>query len=209
MARKNGKFQKKRRIPLISWILLAVVILSLSAGSVVAWLSIPGGQVENSFTPDDNLNPTITETFNENDDKLKQNVAVRVGDTGYAVYVRAAIVVNWKNAEDGNVLGQTPVLDEDYTLTLNETDWFYKDGFYYHKAMVNTGGTTANLITSCQLKEGITPPVDTTVTPNVKYDLNVEIIAQTIQALGTTDTGDTPAVTDAWGVTVTNKQLAP
>ena len=209
MARKNGKFQKKRRIPLISWILLAVVILSLSAGSVVAWLSIPGGQVENSFTPDDNLNPTITETFIENDDKLKQNVAVRVGDTGYAVYVRAAIVVNWKNAEDGNVLGQTPVLDEDYTLTLNETDWFYKDGFYYHKAMVNTGGTTANLITSCQLKEGITPPVDTTVTPNVKYDLNVEIIAQTIQALGTTDTGDTPAVTDAWGVTVTNKQLAP
>lgn len=209
MARKNGKFQKKRRIPLISWILLAVVILSLSAGSVVAWLSIPGGQVENSFTPDDNLNPTITETFKENDDKLKQNVAVRVGDTGYAVYVRAAIVVNWKNAEDGNVLGQAPVLDEDYTLTLNETDWFYKDGFYYHKAMVNTGGTTANLITSCQLKEGITPPVDTTVTPNVKYDLNVEIIAQTIQALGTTDTGDTPAVKDAWGVTVTNKQLAP
>lgn len=209
MARKNGKFQKKRRIPLISWILLAVVILSLSAGSVVAWLSIPGGQVENSFTPDDNLNPTITETFKENDDKLKQNVVVRVGDTGYAVYVRAAIVVNWKNAEDGNVLGQTPVLDGDYTLTLNETDWFYKDGFYYHKAMVNTGGTTANLITSCQLKEGITPPVDTTVTPNVKYDLNVEIIAQTIQALGTTDTGDTPAVTDAWGVTVTNKQLAP
>lgn len=209
MARKNGKFQKKRRIPLISWILLAVVILSLSAGSVVAWLSIPGGQVENSFTPDDNLNPTITETFKENNDKLKQNVAVRVGDTGYAVYVRAAIVVNWKNAEDGNVLGQAPVLDEDYTLTLNETDWFYKDGFYYHKAMVNTGGTTANLITSCQLKEGITPPVDTTVTPNVKYDLNVEIIAQTIQALGTTDTGDTPAVKDAWGVTVTNKQLAP
>lgn len=209
MARKNGKFQKKRRIPLISWILLAVVIFSLSAGSVVAWLSITGGQVENSFAPDDNLNPTITETFKENDYKLKQNVAVSVGDTGYAVYVRAAIVVNWKNAEDGNVLGQAPVPDEDYTLTLNETDWFYKDGFYYHKAMVNTGDTTAPLITSCKLKEGITPPVDTTVTPNVKYDLNVEIIAQTIQALGTTDAGNTPAVTDAWGATVTNKQLAP
>lgn len=207
MGRKNGKYQKKPKgISLITMVLIAILIISLSAGSVVAWLSITGGQVENSFAPDEDPVPTITETF---DDKVKSNVAVDVGDTGYAVYVRAAIVVNWKNAENGNVLGQKPVLNDDYILTLNKTDWFYKDGFYYHKDMVNTGGSTANLITSCQLKEGITPPVDTTVTPNVKYDLNVEIIAQTIQALGTTDAGDTPAVKDAWGVTVTNKELTP
>lgn len=199
MGRKNGKYQKKPKgISLITMVLIAILIISLSAGSVVAWLSITGGQVENSFAPDEDPVPTITETF---DDKVKSNVAVDVGDTGYAVYVRAAIVVNWKNAEDGNVLGQKPVLNEDYILTLNETDWFYKAGFYYHKAMVNTGGTTENLITSCQLKDGITPPQG--------YDLNVEIIAQTIQALGTTDARDTPAVTEAWGVTVTNKELTP
>lgn len=200
MGRKNGKYQKRPKgISLITMVLIAILIISLSAGSVVAWLSITGGQVENSFVPDEDPVPTITETFD--DDKVKSNVAVDVGDTGYAVYVRAAIVVNWKNAEDGNVLGQKPVLNDDYILTLNETDWFYKDGFYYHKAMVNTGDSTANLITTCQLKDGITPPQG--------YDLNVEIIAQTIQALGTTDTGDTPAVKVAWGVTVTNKELTP
>ena len=200
MGRKNGKYQKRPKgISLITMVLIAILIISLSAGSVVAWLSITDGQVENSFVPDEDPVPTITETFD--DDKVKSNVAVDVGDTGYAVYVRAAIVVNWKNAEDGNVLGQKPVLNDDYILTLNETDWFYEDGFYYHKAMVNTGGSTTNLITTCQLKDGITPPQG--------YDLNVEIIAQTIQALGTTDTGDTPAVTDAWKVTVTNKELTP
>lgn len=199
MGRKNGKYQKKPKgLPLITMVLIAILIISLSAGSVVAWLSITGGQVENSFAPDAGPSPSIAEDFNN---EVKSNVKVSVGDPGYAVYVRAAIVVNWKKAEDGNVLGQAPVLNEDYILTLNETDWFFEDGFYYHKAMVNTGGSTANLITTCQLKDGVTPPQG--------YDLNVEIIAQTIQALGTTDTGDTPAVTDAWKVAVTNKELTP
>lgn len=199
MGRKNGKYQKKPKgLPLITMVLIAILIISISAGSVVAWLSITGGQVENSFVPDDDPVLTIDETF---DNKVKSNVAVNVGDTGYAVYVRAAIVVNWKSREDGNVLGQKPVLNDDYILTLNDTDWFCKDGFYYHKAMVNTGDSTANLITTCLLKDGVTPPQG--------YDLNVEIIAQTIQALGTTDAGDTPAVKDAWGVTVTNKELTP
>ena len=198
MGRKYGKYQKKpRKIPLVSWILLAVVVISLSTGTVMAWLSITGGSVENVFDPAASVDPSISETF---DKEVKSNVAVSVGDTGYAVYVRAAIVVTWKAEEDGSVLGDSPVLNEDYTLLLNETDWFLKDGFYYHKAAVNSGGTTANLITSCQLKSSVIPPSG--------YALNVEIIAQTIQALGTTDEGNSPAVAEAWGVTVTGGNLS-
>lgn len=201
MARKSGKYQKRSKgIPFFGWILLAVLILSLSAGSVVAWLSLSGDHVSNSLTRDADQNPVISEDFKNN---IKKNVCVSVGDTGHAVYVRATILVNWKNERDGNVLAYAPVLGTDYTLDMNETDWFLKDGFYYHRALVNSQGSTETLINACQLKNGVIPPAD--------YELNVEIIAQTIQALGTTDMENKPAAEAAWGITVDteNKILAP
>lgn len=77
---------------------------------------------------------------------------------------------------------------------MNNTDWFYNanDGFYYLNAMVNSG-ETPNLINLCY---------QTQAGPSDGYRLHIEVIAQTIQALGTTDVGGTPAVTDAWGISV-------
>lgn len=78
-----------------------------------------------------------------------------VGNPGYAVYVRVAIVVTWKNAT-GQVYGQAPVEGTDYVIELDNTDWFEGgDGFYYYSDMVayddNTMVTEA-LIEKCYQK---------------------------------------------------------
>ena len=191
---------RRRKLPFLSWLLILTAAASLLTGTVTAYLSYATNPATNTFRAAQAVDPTVNETF---DNKEKTDVSVNVGNTsvnndaGYSVYVRAAVVVTWKNAEDGNVLGKVPVKDTDYEITFDETNWFFKDGFWYHKAAVNSQGNTSVLIINCQKKEGAPVPTG--------YNLNVEILAQTIQALGTTDEGDTPvvpAVTDAWKVRV-------
>lgn len=195
----RGKYQKKaNRIPLLSWVLICAVLLGTVTGGVVAYLSAATAPVSNSFEVDTDQDPAILETMENN---VKSNVAVSISaDQGYAVYVRAAIVATWRRAgaKTETVLPQNPVAGTDYEISLNLADWFVEDGFYYHKVAVNPGDKTSVLINSCQPK----------VTRD-GYVLNVEIMAQTIQALGTTDDGVTPAVTDAWGVQVEKGQLKP
>ena len=204
---RRGKYQKNmRRIPLLTWVLLGMAVLGMFTGGVMAYLSAATVGVENSFTVDTDYDPVIQEGF---DGQQKKDVLVSVPMSGddsqkYAVYVRAAVVVTWRRAdatepEDQEILlAKAPVPENDYDLDWNNTDWFEQDGFYYHKAAVNPGGNTSVLIEACQprvTREG--------------YVLNVEIMAQTVQALGITDDGDTPAVTDAWGVQVANGLLKP
>lgn len=182
---------RRRKLPFLSWLLILTAAASLLTGTVTAYLSYVTNPVTNTFQAAQAVDPTVNETFENN---VKSNVSVNVGNTSYSVYVRAAVIVTWKNAEDGNVLGKVPVEGTDYEITFDETNWFFKDGFWYHREAVNSQGNTADLITSCKMKEGAEAPDD--------YKLNVEILAQTIQALGTTDADNTPAVTDAWKVRV-------
>ena len=186
------RHQKQRNVILV--LAAMMLVAAITAGSVFAYLRIHTGAVENSFGIEDEADPTVSETFADN---LKTNVAVNVGETGYAVYVRAVIVVTWKNGENGDVLGQPPVEGVDYEIILNTTDWFKKGDFYYCKTYVESGKNSPVLITS----------VKPTGTAPSGYGLNVEIITQTIQAAGTTDSGDVPAVTDAWGITVSGGKL--
>lgn len=186
--------KRKRILPVI---LAVLFVIAVTVATVYAYLKTSTDPaVKNTFSAAQDPEATITESFDPNAEK--KDVAVKVGKTGYSVYVRAAIVVTWKNAENGDVLATKPVAGVDYTITLNDSDWFEKDGFYYHKAAVPSEGTTANLIISCKPIAGKAP---------AGYGLNVEIVAQTIQSAGTTDTGDTPAVTDAWGVKVVGGEL--
>ena len=160
--------------------ILATLLVLCSTVGVLAYLSVMSGSVTNTFTAAPETDPAITESFAGN---IKSDVCVQVGDTGYDVYVRGAIVVTWKNSA-GNVLALKPVLGTDYTMTLDDgTNWFEKDGFYYHKAPVSSNVTSAELITEAKpLKDA----------PEADYYLSVEIVAQTIQALGSTDEGNTP-----------------
>lgn len=176
-------------------ILAVIVIISLGVGSVFAYLKWSAG-AENSFTAASSKTPDITESFDSN---VKTDVAVNVGDTGYSVYVRAAVVATWVNSK-GDVLSQKPsAAKRDYDISLNMTDWFLgDDGYYYHKYAVNSGGSTAALIESCR-------PLKAAPTENGEdYTLDVKIISQTIQAAGSTDNGEISAVEDAWGVRVSD-----
>lgn len=183
---------KQRNVIIVLAAMMLVAVIT--AGSVFAYLktTVTNG-VENEFSTAGEVDPTINETF---DGTVKQNVAVNVGDTGgYAVYVRAAIVITWKD-KDGKVLGQPPVEGDeyDYEIVLGE-NWFKKDNFYYCKTPVESGDDSPVLIELVKLNSGVT-------SPESGYTFNVEIISQTIQAVGETDSGSVPAVTDAWNVDV-------
>ena len=183
----NSKWSKKQIF--IVALIAMVLLVALSVGTVFAYLKLTGNQVLNEFSPDQDVNPTIEESFKDN---VKSDVQVNVGDTGYSVYVRATIVATWVKA-DGAVHATAPIAGTDYTLNWNSTDWFLaSDGFYYHKAPVESQDKTAELIHTCTPVAG--------KAPEGGYTLQVKIVAQTIQALGSTDLNGTPAVEDAWKV---------
>lgn len=187
---------RRRKLPFLSWLLILTAAAALLTGTVTAYLSYVTNPVTNTFQAAQAVDPTVNETFEEN---VKSNVSVNVGNTsvnndaGYSVYVRAAVIVTWKDSA-GDVLGKVPVEGTDYEISFNDEAWFVKGDYWYHKAAVNSKENTADLITSCKMKEGASVPTG--------YSLNVEILAQTIQALGTTDADNTPAVTDVWKVRV-------
>ena len=123
MSRYKGKYQTpkvRRRLPVGAVLLILVAVLSMSIGSVAAYLSTHTGAVNNTFLKDASTDPSVQEEFDPTG--KKSNVKVSVGDPGYAVYVRAAVVVTWKDA-GGNVLGTAPIAGTDYNLAYNSTDW--------------------------------------------------------------------------------------
>ena len=184
----NRKKQKWRAVILT---LLAVVVIPL--GAVFAYLSATK-QEGNIFSPGLETKPVFTDNVDEN---IIRDVKVNVGNPGYPVYVRVAIIATWRS-EEGNVHWQKPTSDN-YDMHIDETNWFYnaQDGFYYLKNM-QLSGETHSLITLYY---------QTGSAPADGYSLHIELAAQTIQALGTTDDGDTPAVTSTWNIQVSNGLL--
>ena len=217
---KNSNSRKTSK----KYVVIAVCLaLALAAGTIAvfAYLSGKSGAVNNTLKADVDPSPVINETILPTSGPgypVKKDVSVSVGDNDYTVYVRATIVVNWVKEvlnDDDTVTtlvhSDVPVLGTDYTLDLNlpaegaalaAGQWrLGSDGFYYYTSPVAGGADTAVLINSAtQIWNGQNPyPVR-----DDGYVLRVEIAAQTIQAIGTTDAdtyeGGKLAVEDAWGV---------
>lgn len=113
--------------------------------------------------------------------------SIQVENIGTATsYVRVKLVMNWVD-KSGNVVsgGNLP------EVTLNEPDWFMKDGIYYYTKPVGPKDSTANL-----LKDPITQP-----NAPEGCHLEVTVLAESIQAAPST------AVEGAWAVTVVNGAL--
>ena len=182
--------------------------------------------VNNKLKPADSVNPPIEESFNG---EIKENVYFRTDETDnktdYPVYFRVKILITWKkwvpyetetddntdtvpeNPQDYEAEGlgeyvvhfKEPVKGKDYILTLaGNEEWVYNkaDDYYYYTELVPSGGQTKALIEKCELlKDTINPPED-------GWRLSVELIVQTVQAIGHTDESDNerPAYQDAWGV---------
>ena len=111
-----------------------------------------------------------------------------VGDIGYTVYVRVAVIANWKT-EDGSIYGKNAEEGTDYTFTAG-SGWFKAgDGYYYYSNPVESGGETSALITDFSA---------ITEAPN-GCSLSLDISAEIIQESGSTDVDDIPTVTAVWG----------
>lgn len=185
MAHEHKRTNK--RISPLLWVILIILLLGASVGGVSAYLSASTGALENSFTVDEH--PTV---------KVNADNSITVTNSGYAVYLRAAIVVNWVNEANGNILAEIPEKGDsgDYSLTLGDNWVKHTDGFYYYrsKIMANTTDTTTTPV--------VTTLSDNTDSPNPEgYTLSMRIAAQTVQAVGTTDSTNADAVEDAWGIT--------
>lgn len=172
----RGKYQKKGKpLLVVAVILVAVLVLVCSFSGVIAYLARSADDVVNAFEP---AHPPAPQVVRRNGYSC-----VDVGNPGYAVYVRAAVVPNWKL--DGNVILATP---NDFVITPG-ADWVeHADGFFYYTKPISSGCTT---------------PIYTGVTSNSKPGgaIDVDVAVQVIQALGTTDGADPiTVVLDAWGV---------
>lgn len=172
---------RSQKLKIWTAVLIVLVLLAAGTGGVYAYLSANSGPVSNTFTPETPVTPSAA--VSTTGAGQTYNVTVNVPDAGYAVYVRAAVVVTWQ--KDGQIYGQAPV------YTVSGANWFKHGDFYYYKLPVSSSAPLnleVNVTSS-------TPPAE-------GYKIHVEVISQTIQAVGTVDGGTTPAVTDAWGVIV-------
>lgn len=164
-----------------SGILLAAVIVLLAGavGGTWAFLVAQSEPVENNFTYA-HVRCMINETF---DGMTKSNVQIQnTGDI--PAYIRARIVVTWKDAS-GNV-SAVPVKGTDYTMTMG-TGWTQQGDYWYCKTAVNPDDFTPELITKCEKTTNANVPNG--------YNLSVEILADAIQS------EPASAVTEAWGYT--------
>ena len=105
--------------------------------------------------------------------------------------MRAKVVVNW--VETVTVDGETQYnvianpAGHTASISYNTTNWqLLSDGYYYYKGYVAAGASTEALITEAKATAGTT------------YQLQVEVLAEAIQATGFTD-DLVKAVKDAWG----------
>lgn len=202
MAKSTKKAVKKSAIIAAAAILITAILL----GGTIAYLAVKTNVLQNIFNPSEVVG--VLEETTENGVKTNVYVSNPAGEKRIDFYVRAAIIVNWKNSA-GEVCGRTPVEETDYNITLPDSpDWFEKDGYYYYKYVVPVGSSTlqvsqtkANsqdsnagyLILSCAPVAGKAPD---------GFSLSVEIVTQEIQAL------PARAVTAAWNNVRVNDDTA-
>lgn len=162
------KNQKK----LILSLAMAVLILTVSVGGTLAYLS-DKDSVTNTFKAA-KVDCEIQEEF---DKTVKNNVKIK--NTGNVdAYIRASVIVTWQD-DQGNIYSERPVEGTDYEISWAENGWLFsektEEGWYFN-GFVEPEKTTDVLFTECRVRDGVVPPQG--------YTLHVEVLAQAIQADG-------------------------
>lgn len=175
----------KTKKPLILLVSLAVILLVGVVGTL-ALLKTQSGPVENTFVPG---NVSVTVHEEKFDATTKEGVYIK--NTGNVdAYIRAAIIPTWEDG-NGNPVGVSASLD-DLTISWGSSDKWEKgeDGFWYYISPVSAGNGTDILIDAATVKTD-------SVGYNAGYQMNLQILAQGIQADGVDSNGKTP-VEQVW-----------
>ena len=165
-----------RKVNICVLMLIFVLLLSVSIGTVYAYLSA-GDSYTETFVTEKSEDPGVSVSASSENAKA----TVSVTDAGYPVYVRVVVVVNW--VQDGQICA-TPDGAE-YSVK-SDPNWIENGGFYYYKNAINA----------------LNDEIEVSYTDVTGYEVKVQVICQTIQAVGTVDGGNTTAVLDAWGVNI-------
>lgn len=189
----------RRFAPLITMLVVLLMVAAIAVPTLAYYLRSVDKPIEQGYTPADPYNPSIKLTADNNS---ISKVTIEVpNNEGYPFYVRVALVVTWQAEVDNEVVVHSlmPSRNSDYTYTTGG-NWQQVGGFWYYTQAVDGNGKvepiTIDFISNLSLaQKPFIPDVD-----NVLCHLNVEIIVQTIQAIGSTDDGNIPAWKDAWGV---------
>lgn len=174
----QGKYRKRfrkrsRKTPILLVSLFLLIVLGV--GGIIAFLSDKTELVTNQFTPS-KITTEVEEVLSGN---TKSDVKIKnTGNT--TAWIRAAVVITWQD-KDGNVYGQAPVVDTDYTIEYDlDNGWVQgTDGFYYWTRPVKSqkedsdNCQTGILISSCTSTKDKAPE---------GYYLTVEIMGSGIQS---------------------------
>jgi len=187
---KHGKHSNRRGFPRFALALIAIVLLTACVvGGVVAFLADKDEPVVNTFTPQQ----TSIDVGEEFDCETKKNVTV-ANTCQIPVFVRVKLVPTWEN-DKGETVGVAASL-ADLNITLNTTDWTKIGDYYYYNKPVAVGASTTALVTQA-----------TVVTQN-DYIMNLQVLAECIQAEGEKPNGVKP-VQEAWKVTIADGSVTP
>lgn len=172
-------FRKWKWLPAACALALA---LTVTVGGTLAWLAAHTDPVTNTFKMGE-VTPKVEESFVPDKGTVKENVRVQnQGDV--PAYIRVALVATWED-ENGNV---KPASLSDLTITWGGEGGNLGDGwiqigeYYYHQAPVNGQAYTGYLIKEAK--------VDGTKEP-AGYHMNLQVIADSIQAIPTSVVKDT------------------
>lgn len=111
-------------------VLLAVVVMYAAEGSL-AWFGASDervGSVDAGFVRTEVVTGSVAQVCNK-------------GNT--PAFIRIALVPNWWLGES---ISGKPVRDSDYILTVDASDWFEADGYWYYRFALPAGGTTTELV---------------------------------------------------------------
>lgn len=181
----------KIKIRVVFSVALIVLLLSASIGGTLAYLADTSGPVENVFSP-----PTVDVTVTDNVvNNTKKDVTITNGSS-FPVYIRVAIVANWRDA-DGKIVKVWETGEGTFN-SLAPSPWVLFNGIYYYTEPVAANSAIPadkTLFQSFTYEDSIKPE-------GAAY-LEMDLLVQAVQS------SPVNAVQDVWGVTITKDSVTP
>lgn len=210
-GRNSGRLQRGKNLTLL---LAGALALAALAGTTLMYLTRLTPEKTNAFSVGDTSVEIVEPGVDPGNVPWGANAKpVQLKSPGSADnvpgVVRAMIVPVLTEKSTGKVLsgnlgalgapsGNTLVLGD---ITLHfaadwNTNWFYKDGYFYYRKVLSPGETTPLLLTGVTLSAGVSAEEYKNIS------VKIDVLADILQASGT-------AAADEWGVTVNGSNVTP